>query len=522
LAYLAAFHRYSDSTVAPEDLMDAMRSAQAAPFAGRHAIRESDRLEYLLRATLQHLAVEGMNLPGALAAVAGQCGVLILPNSTVDGDAIRTSWTVVAPGSAPPRELMLARGGRDENGAPRYDVSTRSDLDVLSDNNVADGRFEWTGTRIDDVRVIGNPERHLVTVPLRPGWLPTAGLDDVDAEDRPAAKALALTPAQLLSYSGDPQTHDWFRRFHAAGAEFEAHAGVGRHWVLNENGEQDDAYTRNPPFDDAAPFRFDTVLASDIALAQFATLRPRRLLPRGLVDDAIRPGGVLVEISFDSGVTWFALSRGYAVLNRQCGIRLTVDNLLSVTPPNAAPESRNLWYALIDQTFRIRASAMMEGDTRLMARSRSPLHEGGHAPAQWIDLGPRYGHAHDSSFIPPFQCTALETIARDHADLAPSAARATPRIPWIDVAYRIGDAIDLVRGRDWPMDDSTWIQRARPVVLGITWRFTARGFGTHLAIGPVPLTPPGDAVGATKRDACPDGMQTSDAPAWQGELSWSD
>ncbi|MCK6483609.1 MAG: hypothetical protein HUU22_15060 [Phycisphaerae bacterium] len=330
----------------------------------------------------------------------------------------------------------MARGGRDEQGRPRYDVAARRLSEILADNQVAAGVFEWERRR-PARRAPATARRFDLTMPLVPGWIPAGSLDNVPPDDRAAARAAALTPDDVPALGDDPNDNTWFRRYHAAGAEFAAHADVARLWVLNEDGRFDAAsYNRNAPFDAYAPFRFDELMPAGEAPPTW-TRRPRPLLP--LSDAAARlfAGGVRVEMSFDGGAAWFVLTRGYVVLADRAGIRLTVDNPLEITPPHRTPAQQNLWYALIEQTFRLRVTAAVESDVRPALRA---------VPAR----------------VP--------------------RVTARPFVPWPAVEFGVGDRIDGLRGRDvrWSVGDGADGRAA--VVRGAAYEFGPRRFGTELTL----------------------------------------
>ena len=65
-----------------------------------------------------------------------------------------------------------------------------------------------------------------------------------------------------------------------------------------------------------------------------------------------------------------ALESDYEVLAGECGIWLSAPNLLSIAPPGRQ-ETENLWYALIDQECRVRVTALIESDERLVVEHYS-------------------------------------------------------------------------------------------------------------------------------------------------------
>ena len=102
----------------------------------------------------------------------------------------------------------------------------------------------------------------------------------MDAPDRDAAKALALTPAEVEALGDDADSVFWFRRYHRQGSEFKFDSNVSRLWVLNEDGRYDGSlYNRNAPFDDYVPFDFSTVVERVVTTRGAWMRRARRFEP---------------------------------------------------------------------------------------------------------------------------------------------------------------------------------------------------------------------------------------------------
>lgn len=436
LRYLLHFYVAGDCPVSVDACLAATESAANEPPDGRAAFAIVDPLRHDLLTPLDDVSVESQSVVEALGRIADAANLLIWPHTGGSGDNPDSEWRLAAGRGARRRELNLARGGRDEQGRPRYDTVGRRLREILSDNQVAEGAFEWRRSRATR-RLRSMPRRFDLTLPLVPGWLPAEQLDNVAPEDRAAARAAALTPEDVLSLGDDPNAHAWFRRYHARGGEFGAHADVARLWVLNEDGRFDAAtYDRNAPFDAYAPFRFDALIPAGEGPPTW-TRRARPLLP--LSDPAARlfAGGVRVEISFDDGASWFALPRGYETLGDRAGIRLTVDNPLEITPPHRTPAQQNLWYALIEQTLRLRVTAAIECD--VLPKTRA-------------------------------------------AAIGAACVTARPFIPWPAIEFDVGDRVDGLRGRDvrWSVGDGCDPHDA--VVRGVTYEFGPQRFGTELTL----------------------------------------
>ena len=74
-----------------------------------------------------------------------------------------------------------------------------------------------------------------------------------------------------------------------------------------------------------------------------------------------------MEVSFDSGTTWHQQAGGVRILEDRIGVYFEAENPTEITPPGVDPADQNLWYALIDQTFRVRVTGLIESDDRVLA-----------------------------------------------------------------------------------------------------------------------------------------------------------
>jgi hypothetical protein len=171
--------------------------------------------------------------------------------------------------------------------------------------------------------------------------------------------------------------------------------------------------------------------------------------------------GVWVEVSFNSGMTWQQQSGGVRVLDDRVGVYFDCENPTEIVPAGADPAIMNLWYAIVTQTFRVRATGVIESDERLMAtfsaeRLASPTLQlnsvairrpesfqyasRSHTTNVLNTVGTQPKERDDSQAI-----TALaERFARTNQDRQVHVA---PVIPWIETGYLLGDQITEIRGR---------------------------------------------------------------------------
>jgi hypothetical protein len=168
---------------------------------------------------------------------------------------------------------------------------------------------------------------------------------------------------------------------------------------------------------------------------------------------------VWVEISFDGGQTWHLQSSGVQVLTKECGIFLDCENPCEVVPPGVWPDEQNLWYAIIDQTCRVRVTAVIESDARLWLE-RSPAEAGATALSVNHELVYRPAYfeyisaSHATNVLREGEATgqddteAMAALAARMGDAGrASGLQAWPVVPWMDDRYEVGDRILGVWGQ---------------------------------------------------------------------------
>jgi hypothetical protein len=459
----------------------------------------SDPLTLALQQEPVSLACEATNLAEALSLLASAAGIHITAETTNAAGRPVTALRAWCAGGGPLRCLYLARGGRFADGTPRYPAGNRSSAEILAANNTHHGQAAWDHRGVIDVPVvIGDVKRYEMTLPLCPGWIPRDGLDNVALAGRAAAKAMALTPEQVRALGDRAETSFYFRRYHRHGSEFKLDNDTGRLWVLNEDGYYDAAlYNRNAPFNNYRPFDFSTVADATVTSPGEWMRRPRRLLPPISRSSDGRRLGVWVEISFNSGQVWQQQSSGVRVLEDRAGIYFECDNPAEIAPAGADPAVQNMWYAIIEGTFRVRATAVIESDERLtgefppdrLATVTQQLNGVViRKPRSYQFVSRRHtqnvlaavtvtdGERDDWTGITAW----AERLARAGQERRVSAL---PAIPWIETGYALGDRICEIRGRHVRFNTTAGSEARFPAVLERRFVLRDGAYETELVIG---------------------------------------
>ena len=500
LRYLVWFYRSGEGPVDEGNVFSATDGYVTLTPADRDGLDESDPLGRAMVRAPESLACEATNLVEALGALTDAAGVHITPESVNVNGQPRTQLRLWSPAAGPIRWLALARGGVDTSGQPRYDTTAKRADQILDDNNTYRAKFTWDHTRIVNAPiVVGGVKRYEMTVELMPGWLPETNLDNVDAPDRAAAKALALTREQAEALGSSVTNNAWFRKHHREGRDFKFNAHIARRWVLNEDGRYDASlYNRNAPFDIYQPFDFSTVTDASVTTPGAWMRRARRFDPP-ITRVAEGHGlGVWVEISFDSGSTWHQQASGVRVLDNQAGITFEAENPTDIAPSGVDPRKQNLWYALVDQTLRVRVTAVVESDDRLIQaigpdRAKSPTVQAWSRLAYRPDAFEFVSRLNTTNVLASVNPNATD-IGRDDTDLARALAvellethqdrrvHATPAIPWLDTEYAIGDRLAGVRGQGLSLATTIGPEARYPAIIGKRYRLTEQRYETELLL----------------------------------------
>ncbi len=500
IRYLLWFYSISGG---PIDAGSALEATE--PYVGvspneRFSVSGGGHLIQQLLQQADSLVCETSNLAEALADAVMAADVHLTAETVNSGGSVESRIRLWVPQDGTLKNLKLARGGRFADGSARFDSRSKTAEQVLDANNVFRGKVEWSFRTIVNAPVIlGGARQYEFTLPLAPGWKPEANLDNVDPADRAAAKDVVIPQNLIPLLDEDPNNFDWYRKYHRSGNDFADYKDVARKWVLNEAGGYDAAtYNRNAPFDNYQVFDWSTVADDSVAAPGEWARRTRRVLDSVTRAFLGKGGGVYPEVSFDSGSTWHPmLFQRITALDSEAGVYFGIANLTSITPPLMGPLEQNMWWAIIDQTFRVRVTGVIESDQRLI--SEWPASEyftpGVQVHSDVVDSsktflfitrdgvtnnlvqpGDDLGDlvADDSDGIAVF---AAETSKAHHDRRLTSA----PVIPWLETEYGIGDQLGKIQGREIDFGTRIGHDVRYPAVVGVTYRLKDR-YETELKI----------------------------------------
>lgn len=470
LRYLVWFYHTPEGPVEIESFMALTAMGVGVDPNNRGGFIPSNAVVDRLIALADDLNCEATNLVEAINLLVDAAGISSGVESRDVNGAVTTTFRLWAAGDSPRKSLKLAWGGRYADGTARYDTSKLLAGDVTRDNQLRDIDVQWLH---DDVvtspLVVGGVKRWEMTVPLVPGWLPELDLDNVAVVDRADAKALAVTP-DIVEFLGDlVEDIPWFRKYHKRGADFDQHRDVARLWVLNEDGAFDGAsYNRNAPFDNYQPFDFSTVADREVTAPGAWTRRLRPLMTTITRDDRGDGLGVFVEVSYDSGATWHRPVGAVKIDKVRGAIRFDLSNPTAMVEEGGDFLINNMWFALIDQVFRVRATAVIESDERLsVSAAANPAATPTIRQNALLLYQPNNfafasrnntTNALTSIFAGPQSGEVNQTheaalAARRIADEKQSGVvKAVARIPWLDEQIALGDRIEGIDGRDVSLD----------------------------------------------------------------------
>ncbi|MCK4659162.1 MAG: hypothetical protein KAV82_06530 [Phycisphaerae bacterium] len=500
LRYLFWFYQLPEGPVGEGNIFSATDDYVDFDPGQDTAAPDSELLRRLLAAP-EDLNVEATNLAEALALVAGECGVHVTAETVNDSGQGTSRMRIWSAGDGTAKTLPLGWGGRYADGTSRFDSSEMSAAEVYTANVIQRAVIGWDHRQVVNAPiVIGGVKHYEMTMSLVPGWEPETNLDNVASGDRPAAKALAMTPDEIDAYGSGVEDVTWYKRYHKNGADFDDYSDVSRLWVLNEDGRFDGAtYNRNSPFDDYDPFDFSTVATDAVTTAGAWTRRVRKLLDTITVTAGGEEFGVYVEVSFDSGSTWCEPVGPVRVRFDPTGIYFDVKNPTQITPPEVAPEEQNMWYAIIDQTFRVRVTALIESDDRLVVKhvpadSETPtvqaLSRVVYKPALYR-FESRSGTTDELSDVNP-DASDIEVDGTQAANLLAEQIAAneqdghvvvSPTVPWLETSIEIGDRLLGVSGRGVSFQSRVSRRPSGLSVLGKRYRLSAGHLETRLVLG---------------------------------------
>lgn len=352
--------------------------------------------------------------------------------------------------------------------------------------------------------VVGGTTLYEVTVELVPAWLPLTNLDNVDVEDAEAVKVAKEFWQPLGPTSGlDAGALAKYLKSHQDHPEV---ADIGRKWALNESGrypaedaDEELLYARDvEPFEKAQydTFDFSTIPIVDyyfsgdeldLAEDAFPTFAMR---PRPFRDPLTKLAGgetgPYVEVSFDSGTTWHHVN-GVQISPTEAGVTFSVESPLEITPPNTNWWDQNMWYAIIDGTFRVRVTAAVAGDRLMIPRRGDDARHGltsivERTKARVFDKpdGPYELRTEMDSALSQKEIVAahdeqmdMEKAERFRSSLGRAYAdrkiAMSPVTPWMDLGVRIGMRITNAGGTGLSTEMRTGDETMYPTVVGLIY-----------------------------------------------------
>jgi hypothetical protein len=440
-----------------------------------------------------NVAIEGCSLLEAIALICDKAGIgfsLISRFDQYQSDGENDAGKTF-------RQLKLFKHGEGESKSLRL-AKRRSVLqqdppptaEVLDRNNVHQMQFSIDRSgQLTDVTVYGSATMYYREWDLVGGWgaNPTFTQADVAAH---------------LSLSGADLANDaWYKTYCVDGADFYASLAnqfALRRWVLNEDGSYTDGGTGQPAavsVEDKINEAFGSGEASIVFDRKRRFLSNKGAYWPETVDRHVADAPYRVEISFDSGTTWMTVPNGYNVLEDECGIWLSVNDLARVHPQGIEAAQNNFVFAWLAGTLKVRIWAIVAGDDRLGAVRPKQTAGGGvnslyrlrtiYRPEFIYFKGKLPG---GSTIYTTDQSDAIGRFADNYL-----AANGIPRIsgnpliPWIETEYEIGDTIRGITGRDINFERTVQGLTTQPQIVGIIWNFQTQT--TQLVLEDYALAP---------------------------------
>jgi hypothetical protein len=346
---------------------------------------------------------------------------------------------------------------------------------------------------------LGAPDRFEFTAELVPAWLDS----DLVPDTADSLDQLYFTEADLQDITS-PDTYSFYRLYHPRGTQFRR--DVGRKWVLNEaGGYTGGSYDRGPPFDCATVVPAEYILDAD-GKRLYAPFT-RQLLPCLSVDEqSLNSIGIVVQFSFDAGTTWQVIPASIISLDQECGLHISEANLAELVDKNEQTISGgtldgkqlNYWASLCRDRLagssfkngqwqtRVRVTASVQMDVRLggaalpSARSGSPFLQ-----AQVYDFSGEYGIAKRTVSSALFGTEVrevdsavafsahLDAIRKANEDMSISGQFMLERL-WLGDGrgvpdFMLGDSIERITGREYPLGISFGGSAAYPEIVQITY-----------------------------------------------------
>lgn len=420
------------------------------------------------------VAVEGLNLWQALAAVGEQAGWDISEQTTNDGEGNPAhSISILRRHEGPVRVVTHQPVNAD---------GTFANLDIDQTDLFSASIAETTVSSVARPYVLGGAALYEITVELGKAWNSTT---------------LALPTGELADPNASVKSQpNYYGRYCVGGGDFCTYADAGRLWDANTDGK----YSASP---------YSLTVADVAALVGYDAGRwpamPFKPAPcltalGSLTNGASRQ--TYVEVSFDAGTTWQPLT-GCSVLPDRLAIRITQANLAQIKVISASSGANkyqdNLFYRLANDAANVKV--------RLTCTIVSPLRIY-HCPARRTTAGTIFGQGRlfdrgqagqvrsvsaSSRFyglgLPADEVTfdaadlTIKSIAQQIQDAAEDRfIEASLPVEWVDPPVRVGDVIERINGINYDLKVNCGPRKVSPRVIGYTHLLTPESYSTQIVL----------------------------------------
>jgi len=209
-------------------------------------------------------------------------------------------------------------------------------------------------------------------------------------------------------------------------------------------------------------------------------------------DEAADETPPIVQISFDLGATWQDETR-VELLETEAAIRFVPESPLDITPndPNTGQPVKwwndNMWYAVIEDRFRVQVTATIEDDdlvvpdygpaqtasggpvarrrARVIDDRRYAVMTGHRSIFMTLETGPDWTIRSDLDWAGEY-ADQLKQLWRDKQP----AIRVT--VPWLDAVPEIGQRVSGIYGIGVSVNRAVDYPRQRPQIVGIDYTLT--------------------------------------------------
>ena len=271
-----------------------------------------------------------------------------------------------------------------------------------------------------------------------------------------AVKRYESTFAMQPGWDRSLETTRWRDFVRSESPNWPVLADIFRKWVLNEHGWYSQSPWNLPTFD------FSVISADDFLLSM-----PRKLLPCLSTDRTGQSLGVVVEIRANSSASWQRWRGPLWISRDECAVYLGGDSLPA-----------DYFQAAVARTVQLRVTCSVEADLAVTAEiagdpalPRKILALAGRAKWAKVHTGSIfYGRTDIGTPAERDDTPLLETLAELDSQTQSPNCRAKLTLGRIDPAFSVGDIVETIEGRNWPIAPDA----ARlPIVRSVLHDFTS-------------------------------------------------